>query len=80
MPQNLLEQLGKQEIPAPPTKLRHEVHDRVNATLVTLQIVDIALRGLPYAMFHFAQAVAGMISLTLTGTYEPRDRNDARRD
>lgn len=80
MPQNLLEQLGKQQIPAPPPKLRREVHDRVNTTLVTLQIFDIVLRGLPYAMFHFAQAVAGLILLTFTGTYEPRNKDDARRD
>ena len=80
MPQNLLEQLGKQDVPAPPTRLRRNVQERMNATLVMLQIVDLALRGLPFALFHFAQAVGGMVLLTLTGNYGPHDHDDARRD
>lgn len=80
MAQNLLEQLGKQDIPAPPARLRHNVQERMNATLVMLQIIDLAMRGLPFALFHFAQAVAGMLRLTLTGNYEPHEHDDARRD
>ena len=77
---NLLEQLGQQHVPAPPTRLKHEVRLRMNTALVALQLADFALRALPYALLHFAQAVGGMLLYTLTGTYEPRVRVDARRD
>lgn len=80
MPENLLEQLGKKDVPRPPLRLRREVDQRVNNGLLALQFVDLALRGLPYAMLHFAKAVGGMILFTLTGSYEPRYQDDARRD
>ncbi len=78
MPPNLLEQLGQQPIPAPPQRLRGEVRERVNSTLLTLQVTDLAVRGVPFALSHFAQALGGLLAFTLTGTYEPRARDDAR--
>lgn len=80
MSPNLLEQLAQQQVPAPPVKLRRNVQDRMNATLFALQIVDVALRVLPFALMHLAQAVAGLLCYTLTGDYEPRARTDTQRD
>ena len=80
MPRNLLEQLGQRHVPAPPARLRQEVRLRMNTTLVTLHLADLALRGLPFAVAHFAQAVGGLLMFTLTGKYEPRVSDDARRD
>lgn len=78
MPPNLLEQLGQQPVPGPPQRLRGEVRERVNSTLIVLQITDLAVRGLPFVLLHFAQALGGLLAYTLTGTYEPRVRDDAR--
>ncbi len=80
MSANLLEQLGNRDVPRPPVKLRQQVRERVNTTLIVVQVLDLSLRGLPYVLWHFAQAVGGWLALTLTGTYEPRVKNDARRD
>jgi hypothetical protein len=80
MPANLLEQLGEQEVPQAPPRLRQSVRERMNATLLFLQLIDLALRGLPHLLWNFGKAVAGLLALTLTGDYEPRIRNDARRD
>ena len=80
MSANLLEQLGNHDVPRPPVKLRQQVRERVNHTLIVVQVLDLAFRGLPYVLWHFAQAVGGWLALTLTGTYEPRVKNDARRD
>lgn len=80
MPRNLLEQLGQQQVPAPPPALRSEVRERMNNTLSALHLVDFAIRGVPFAVLHFAQAFGGLVAYTLTGTYEPRVRDDARRD
>ncbi len=77
---NLLDQLSRQDIPEPPPKLRQSVRSQMNSTLVLLQVLDLLLRGMPFALLHFAKAVAGLLLFTLTGTYEPRTRDDARRD
>lgn len=77
---NLLEQLREQHVPAPPPQLRQEVRSRMNTTLLALHVADLLLRGLPLALFHFGQAVAGLAAYTLTGTYEPKARDDARLD
>lgn len=79
MPPNLFEQLGQEPIPAPPKRLRGEVRQRVNSTLLVLQITDLVVRGLPFVLVHFAQALGGLLAFTLTGTYEPRVRDDARK-
>lgn len=80
MPTNLLEQLGQRQVPAPPAKLRREVRERVNTTLIVVHVAEFALQAVPLALLHFARAVVGLVLFTLTGTYEPRVREDARND
>lgn len=80
MPNNLLEQLGEQDVPRPPRNLRANVRERMNATLVFLQMLDLLLRGVPYCLWHFGAAVTGLIFMTLTGNHEPPPRQDARLD
>ena len=77
---NVLEQLNQKRIPAPPQRLKLEVRQRVNTALIALQHADFVLRALPFALLHFAQAVGGLMLYTLTGTYEPRVRDDSRLD
>ena len=77
---NLLEQLREQHVPAPPPQLRQEVRSRMNTTLLALHFTDLLLRGVPFALLHFGQAFAGAVAYTLTGTYEPKTRDDARLD
>lgn len=76
---SLLEQLGQQEIPRPPRQLRQAVRERVNTSLVLVQLLDLALRGLPYALLQFAKAVAGALLFTASGQYQPKPRDDARK-
>jgi hypothetical protein len=77
---NLLEQLGQRQVPATPPRLKLEVRQRVNTALIALQLAEFILRAMPFALLHFAKAVAGLILYTLTGTYEPRVKDDARVD
>jgi hypothetical protein len=79
MPPNLLDQLRQDPIPAPPKRLRGGVRERVNSTLTVLQVTDLVVRGLPFVLTHLAQALGGFLAYTLTGTYEPRVRDDARK-
>jgi hypothetical protein len=80
MPQNLLEQLGEDKVPAPPPRLQIAVRERMNASLMALYVADLLLRGLPWAMLQFGQAWWGAVTFTLTGNYEPRPKDDARND
>ena len=80
MPTNLLEQLSQGQVPAPPAKLRRDVRERVNTTLVALHVVEFVVQAVPLALAHFAKAFVGLVLFSLTGTYEPRVREDARND
>lgn len=75
---SLLDQLGQQPVPRAPQKLRQTVRERVNTSLVLVQLVDLAMRGLPYALLHFAKAVGGALLFTLSGQYQPKPHDDAR--
>ena len=75
---NLLEQLAELEVPPPPAKFDAQLHDRVNRTLLREQLVDLFVRGLPWAALHFLRAVLGALSYTLTGRYEPVEKNKRR--
>jgi len=66
---NLFEELAEQEIPPLPADFGKEVHERVNRTLVALQILDLLWRGLPLAFLHFGRAVIGLLVFTLSGKF-----------
>ena len=71
---DLLDQLARSEVPAPPPELEQGVHERLNATLVTLQVMEALLRALPYAALQFARSVLGLLVFTLTGRYPPSEK------
>ena len=71
MSTDFLDQLSAWEVPAPPPKFDAELHDRVNRNLVGVQIADLALHGLPWALAHFALALAGLVRLSITGSFGP---------
>jgi hypothetical protein len=47
---------------------------------MALYVADLLLRGLPWAMLQFGQALWGAVTYTMTGHYEPRPKDDARND
>jgi hypothetical protein len=69
MATDLFEQLATTEVPPPPERFDRELHDRVNRSLVTQQVVDLLLKGAPFACLHFAGALLGLLTLTYTGRY-----------
>ena len=75
---DLLEQLADLEVPPPPAQFDRQLHERVNRSLVTSQLVDLLARGLPWALLHFARAVVGLVGFTLTGHYEAKRKNHRR--
>jgi hypothetical protein len=75
---NLLEQLADLEVPPPPAHFDKQLHERVNRSLITWQLVDLAVNGLPWALLHLTRAVVGFVSFTLTGRYDRKPKNHRR--
>lgn len=72
MATDLWQQLASDEVPPPPVEFDHQLHERVNKSLVSLQVVDLAVRAMPWAMMHFARAVLGALVFTISGRYPDR--------
>jgi hypothetical protein len=80
MATDLFESLAELEIPPPPDTeaFDRQLHERVNRSLVAGQMTDLVIGGLPWAIAHFARALVGLITLTITGRYDSKGK-DARR-
>jgi hypothetical protein len=66
------EALAQQAVPPPPPQFDRLVHQRVNRALVVLQLLEMVVRILPYAAYHFLRAGLGAIALTLFGPPKPK--------
>lgn len=69
MTNDLLERLAESEIPPVPADFDREVHERVNDALMLGHFAEFGLRVLPYALVHMAQALIGLLTLTLSGRF-----------
>ena len=80
MATDFFEQLAELEVPPPPEaeQFDRQLHDRVNRSLVAGQLVDLATGGLPWAFIHFARALVGLVTLTLTGRYDTKTKHRRR--
>ena len=72
MATDLWQQLATEEVPPPPVEFDHQLHQRVNKSLVSLQLIDLAVRAMPWAIMQFARAVLGAIAFTIAGRYPDR--------
>lgn len=63
---DLLEQLGRREVPPVPSTLDEEVHQRVNQRLLLAHLTDFVLQAMPAAMLEFAKALEGLVRYSLT--------------
>jgi len=71
---DIFDDLAESPIPPPPAEFDTLVHKRLNRRIVAGQMADLVLRGMPYALAHFAQAVAGAVRFTVFGDYKDDDR------
>jgi hypothetical protein len=67
MSTDLWEQLAEAEVPAPPPQFEREVHRRLNKALLVMHLADLFLKGMAFAIGHFAQAVLHLLAVTFTG-------------
>lgn len=71
MPRDVLEQLADKPVPPVPVTFDRSVHDRLNRWLLVGQLLDLALKAMGYTLLHFSRAVLGLLTLTVTGKFEP---------
>ena len=76
--EELTEELKQLSLPDERTKFDKQLHERVNRSLVVSHLLDLAVKGLPWALLHFARAFVGCIAFTLTGRYESNTKNGRR--
>ena len=67
MSMDLWEQLAEREVPAPPPTFERQLHGRLNKALLALHLADLLLKGMAFAIGHFAQAVLHLLAVTCTG-------------
>jgi hypothetical protein len=73
MMRSVLNQLGEQPVPQGPPEFRRQLHDRINARLLSLHLVEVVVRLLPFACFHFFVTLFGAVKFSLTGRYPKGD-------
>jgi hypothetical protein len=80
MATDLFERLAELEIPPPPDtdEFDRQLHERVNRSLVAGQLTDLVVGGLPWAIAHFARALVGLVTFTVTGRYEAKTKDQRR--
>jgi hypothetical protein len=77
MADNVLEQLADLETPPPPARLDTEVHGRLNVYLTANHFAELILRGLPFAMGHFAQALFRSAVFSVSGDYQEKKSDES---
>ena len=65
MANNVLDQLADAEIPEAPADFGDQFHDRLNGRMLLLQMLDLAVFALPYALFHFGRGLVGAVMFSL---------------
>jgi len=60
-----LEQLAELEVPPVPEQFDQRLHDRINRVVLTQQLADLLMRGLPQAVQHFAAALGELFAVSL---------------
>ena len=79
MNHDFLEQLAQFDVPEPPVEFDRQLHGRMNQWLLVQQVIDLALRGVPWAILHFARALVGLGAFSITGRF-PEERAQEPRD
>jgi hypothetical protein len=70
MVDTFLEQLGELEVPPPPAEFDAQLHERVNESLLGVQLAELVVQVMPLAFVEMLRAFAGLVVFTITGRYE----------
>jgi hypothetical protein len=68
------EMLAHLEVRQPPPEFDRQLHERLNRALLIQHTVDFLLHALPWAVGHFARAMAAAVLYTLSGRFPEEKR------
>ena len=83
MATDILEQLADTEVPpAPVEQLQKGFSKRLNSRLLVQQLLDLMIRGVPYAAWHMIHGMIGVLYYTVVGRFaQPANKDtDDRKD
>jgi hypothetical protein len=80
MAPDMFDRLAELEVPPPPVQFDTQLHERVNRSLLIAQFVDLAVKGVPWALVQFLRATVGALVFTITGRYETSSKNGHRKN
>jgi hypothetical protein len=73
MARDFLDELAQAPVPPMPPAFDRALHERLNRRLTAGHFLDLGFRGVPQALAHFAQALAGLAAFTLIGRFERKE-------
>ena len=74
MASDFFDQLAATDVPPPPPEFDRQLHERVNRSLLLVQLTDLALGAVPWAMWHMTRALLGFMKLTITGKFQAKKK------
>ena len=79
MATDLLEQLVHVEVPPPPPAedFQRQLHDRVNQSLIVMQLLELVCWSIPWAVGQFLTALLALGAFTISGRF-PDDRPEKK--
>jgi hypothetical protein len=79
MADDFLQRLAELKVAAPPAAFDRQLHQRLNHRLLMQQLLDLLLRGMPWALAHFSQAVVQLGIFSICGRFAD-ERKEENRD
>ena len=76
MAEDFLEQLANLEVQEPPAAFDRQLHQRVNRSLATQHLLDLAVGAFPWAVCHLLRALAGAVAFSATGRFDDERKAD----
>jgi hypothetical protein len=76
MAQSVWDRLGEQPVPRQPLEFRRRLHERINARLVVVHVLEAAVGALPFACLQFLSAIGGAVIFSFTGRFPHREGDD----
>jgi hypothetical protein len=82
MATDILEQLADTKVPpAPVEQLQKGFSERLNSRLLVQQLLDLMIRGVPYAAWHMLCGMIGVLYYTVVGRFaQPKDKDYENRN
>jgi hypothetical protein len=78
MADDFLERLAELQVAAPPAAFDRQLHHRLNQRLTIQHLLDLLVRGMPWALAHFGRAVVELCVFSVSGRFADERKKENR--